>query len=111
EIYDFDLDGCPDADELRNNPEQGGLRDPFNPWDRQDVDKDGFVNIPNDILPTAAQFGPVVNAAGASLDRSGVMFDGAGSWSKPGQDGVVNIVDDILGTAAQFGHTCTSRLP
>jgi hypothetical protein len=108
EPYDFDLDGCNDENELGNNPEQGGSRDPFNPWDRQDVDKDGFVAIPTDILPTAAKFGPVVDAVGASLDRSLTMASapaGAG-YQKPGQDGTINIPTDILGTAGQFGHTC-----
>ena len=107
ESYDFDLDGCDDEFELGDNAGTGGLRDPFNPWDRQDVNKDGFVAIAADILATAANFGSTLtNPVGAALDRSKSMDGGAGSWNRPGQDGTVNIVDDILGTAGQFGHNC-----
>ena len=106
EAFDFDLDGCNDDKELGDDPNLGGLRDPFNPWDRQDVNKDGHINVPDDILVTAANFGPATSAIQLVLDRSGRMNGAAGIWNRPGQDGTIGIVDDILGTAAQFGHTC-----
>ena len=103
--YDFDLDGCPDARELGDNRFNGGLRDPYNPWDRQDVNKDGFVNVPDDILETAANFGPIVGNFNHPANRGPRMI-GANNWNKRPPDSAINVPDDILGTAAQFGHTC-----
>jgi hypothetical protein len=102
--YDFDLDGCEDRAELRDVANQGGQRDPINRFDRQDVNLDGAINVPDDIIGTANAFGAV--PPGHPADRNATMAGAAGSWNRSGQDGVVNITTDILGTGQQFGHNC-----
>ena len=105
--YDLDQDGCSTAQELNHTgaapQEQGGLRDPYNKYDHMDMNKDGFINIP-DVLAVAALFGPV--PPGTQGDVGSTMKGSVGGWANEEADGTINIPDDINGMAAQVGHNC-----
>ena len=101
--YDIDQDGCSARQELGPNVNDGGQRDPFNKYDHMDIDKDGTINVPTDILGTAFLFGPVANNTQGDV---GPRPTGSVSWAKRSSDNVVGIPDDILGVAGQFGHNC-----
>ena len=101
--FDLDQDGCTAAEELGTNKFAGGQRDPFNKYDHMDKNKDGFINIPDDILPTAAMFGPSAKGVQGNV---GPRMTGSVPWAHRNGDIAINIPDDILGVAAQFGHNC-----
>ena len=105
--YDLDQDGCSTAQELNHTgaapQEQGGLRDPYNKYDHMDMNKDGFINIP-DVLAVAALFGPV--PPGTQGDVGSTMKGSVGGWAHEEADGTINIPTDIQGMAAQVGHNC-----
>ena len=101
--YDVDQDGCTTAEELGTNQFKGGQRDPYNKYDHMDINKDGFINVPDDILGTAALFGPSTKGAQGNV---GPRLAGSVPWAHGNGDIAINIPDDILGTAAQFGHNC-----
>ena len=101
--YDVDEDGCTTTQELGPNPNLGGQRDPYNKYDHMDMNKDGFIVIPDDILPLAALFGPVDPGQQGDV---GPTMKGSVAWAHEQADGSINIPDDILGMAAQFGQNC-----
>jgi hypothetical protein len=100
-------DSCSDYEELGATASQGGLRDPFNPYDFYDVNGDKFISLPADILAVAAAFG---GSGGPnyhpSKDRGSTI--GPNSWNKNGPDGYINVPDDITGVQLQFGHSCVA---
>ena len=103
---DSDGDGCTDGEELGNNPEAGGGRNPLNPYDFYDVNGDGTVNLLDDVAAVASAFGP---ASGpnytAGLDRSPPP-PGVDPWHLGPPDGVISLNDDIMNVVLQFGHHC-----
>ena len=111
---DTDGDGC--SDQRENGPDQfeGGRRNYLYEWDYYDVNGDGGINIPGDILPVAGAFGSNDPDYTPQKDRSpgpppGVDPDDPDNnerWDLGPPDGVINIPDDILGVAFQFGHNC-----
>ena len=101
--YDVDQDGCTTTQELGPNPDLGGQRDPYNKYDHMDINKDGAINIPNDILAVALLFGPQPTMPQGDV---GPTMKGSVQWAHEQADGTVNIPDDILGMAAQFGQNC-----
>ena len=101
--FDLDQDGCSTRQELGSSQFSGGLRDPFSKFDKQDLNKDGFTGIPDDILPLASQFGSVPPGTQGDV---GPRMAGSNLWNHRTGDGVINIPDDIIGVALMFGHNC-----
>ena len=104
ECYDIDSDGCSARQELGSNVNLGGQRDPFSKFDHMDMNKDGTINIPNDILIVAQLFGPQPPFTQGDVGRT---MTGSVQWAHRSADGTLGIPDDTLGMAAQFGHNCT----
>jgi hypothetical protein len=104
--YDVDQDGCTTTQELGLNVTSGGLRDPFNKFDHMDMNKDGFIDIPTDILGIAAIFGPVLPPGTQVQGDVGPRMTGSVAHAHRGWDGQITIPDDILGMAGQFGNNC-----
>jgi hypothetical protein len=102
---DTDRDGCVDEKELRSILNAGGLRDPWNPFDWYDINHDGAVTIPVDILQVAQAVGPTNPLYLARKDRGGLNY-GPFAWNKSGPNGSVTIPDDVLGVAQQFSSAC-----
>ncbi len=107
QLYDGDGDGCPDKKELGSNPTQGGLRDPWNPWDFFNPET---ANTPHtqtvaDILKVVAQYGKNQSnpAYTAWTDRT-VVYGGQ-TWSLGPPDGQETVVD-ILSAVKQYNHSC-----
>jgi hypothetical protein len=110
---DTDGDGCPDYKELGSNQLQGGLRDPFNPWDYMDASNNGTVGI-NDIVLVVGQFfkddndgspGLPPYAAGYNPDTDRTPIIGGNPWNLGPPNGQQRI-NDILLQARQFLHNC-----
>jgi hypothetical protein len=121
QAQDTDGDGCTDFRELGGNVGTGGLRDPYNPYDFFDANKDGSVTTV-DIFAVAAKFGATSGAGppyNANHDRGGLLPDGddyddpdsaldgpgPSAWNQKAPDGAIAI-PDIFAAAAQFGHAC-----
>jgi hypothetical protein len=108
---DWDHDGCPNVKELGLNPLLGGQRDPKNPWDFYDINHDGVIDVPNDILPVILAYnqgpldfgGPGPNYT-EGKDRG--PSTGPYSWNKTAPDGHIDVPTDLLGIILQFGHDC-----
>ncbi|MCH8850673.1 MAG: hypothetical protein IIC89_07595, partial [Chloroflexi bacterium] len=88
-----------------DNPDQGGLRDPYNKYDHMDMNKDGFINTV-DIPEVAAIFGPTMPPGVIVQGDVGPAMKGSVGWAHEEADGTIGIPDDILGMAAQFGQNC-----
>ena len=100
---DTDQDGCSNASELSDDPATGGLRDPYNPYDWYDIDKNGVINLFGDILGVISSFSlDGEDPYDVNNDRGAIITGGAGSWSREGPDGVINLFGDILGVISQF---------
>jgi hypothetical protein len=108
----------------------GGRRDPGSPWDFYDTpnlnnERDGKIDLPNDILAVVMRIGthdsngfadinrfsdpntPVpadVTAYHPAYDRSAPQGDDA--WDLGPPDGRINLID-VLGIILQYGHSCT----
>ena len=107
---DTDRDGCVDERELRSVLNQGGLRDPWNPYDWYDINHDGAVAVTSDLLQIA-----LANGAGnpnylARKDR-GVLNYGPFGWNKSAPNGSVDITSDVLGAAQQISQPCLGHDP
>jgi hypothetical protein len=97
-------DPCTDYQELGSAANQGGLRDPFNPYDFYDVNADEVVTI-QDMQIVGMAFGQSTGPNyHPSKDRGALL--GPNSWNREGPDGFITIPGDILVVASQFGHTC-----
>ncbi len=103
--YDFDLDRCPDKNELSNDQSHGGLRDPFNPWDYFNPTHDGLNRV-DDILKVVGQY--FIDAGNPSYttdtDRTAVI--GANPWNLSKPNGQQR-VDDILAAVKSYFHDCS----
>ena len=102
---DTDGDGCSDVQEAGLDAVPGGLRDFTNPWDFYDVNGDGVIDLPNDILGVIQHYSP---QGAAPYD---VLFDrgpspGPNPWNMTAPDGVIDLPNDILGVIMQFEHSC-----
>ena len=71
-----------------------------------DLNKDGFINLPDDILPLAELFGPTEPPGVIVQGDVGPAMKGSVGWAHEEADGTIGIPDDILGMAAQFGQNC-----
>jgi hypothetical protein len=100
---DTDGDGCADGREVGPDPEQGGQRDPLNPWDYFNPSHDGKNRV-DDILMIVAHFG--LNQGDPSYDtrydRTGI---GPNLWNLGPPDGKIRVAD-ILAEVYQYGHDC-----
>jgi hypothetical protein len=105
--YDVDQDGCSARQELGENKNFGGQRDPYNKYDHMDMNKDGFINIGDDILGVAGIFG--LSSKGTQGNVGPHILGSDVPWPHVNGDTAINIGDDILGMAAQFGHNCQQR--
>jgi len=101
---DTDRDGCVDEKELRSVLNQGGVRDPWNPYDWYDINHDGAVTAGVDVLQVAQAFGAPANYA-PRKDRGAVNY-GPFSWNKSGPNNNINSGGDLLGVAQQFSSPC-----
>ena len=120
ETTDTDGDGCTDKRELSGNRGLGGQRDPYNPYDFFDPDKNRAIST-TDVFAVAAKFGRQQGQPGYSAqhDRGGFVPDadgkddpaslldgnGPSTWNQKGPDGAI-ATGDVFAAAAQFGHTC-----
>ena len=68
-----------------------------------DINKDGTINVPDDIIGTMIQFGPALKIQQGNV---GPRLVGSVPWAHGNGDSAIGIPDDILGVAAQFGHNC-----
>jgi hypothetical protein len=119
---DSDLDGCADLQEIGMTPENGGMRDPNDPWDFFDTPnsankRDAAITIA-DVFAVAGRFGAAGEAGGdpqaasvpaapayhAAFDRGDQT--GANTWNRAPADGTITI-EDIFAVAGQFGHDCS----
>ncbi|MCI0855079.1 MAG: hypothetical protein J4N98_00205 [Chloroflexi bacterium] len=127
---DTDGDGCTDAEELGPDEQLGGRRDPENFWDfydtpNQNNDRDGEIDLPNDILSILRRINandsngnaeinrysdpksPIpadITAYHPAFDRSGPQGDDP--WDLGPPDGYINLID-VLGVILQYGHSCS----
>ena len=103
---DSDRDGCSNSRELDTDETTGGLRNPLNPWDFYDVDKNRQITLFGDILGVIFHYSldgtPPYDAA---YDRGPTA--GPNPWNMTAPDGVINLFTDILGVIKQYGHDCT----
>ena len=114
---DSDDDGCTDVRELSFNPTLGGLRDPKNPWDFFDPNRDGSVSL-LDFLAILRHFGttgdpstfdpnapePAIDEYWPLADRGG-QTPGGDPWDELPPNGSIGLAD-VLSLLRQFGHTC-----
>lgn len=126
---DTDGDGCTDAQELGSDEQLGGRRDPENFWDfydtpNQNNERDGVIDLPNDILSVVMRLGTGDSNGNAEINRYSdpkisapkdsqayhPAFDR--SWGPNASyldlgppDGYINLFD-VLGVILQFGHSC-----
>jgi len=103
--HDLDGDGCSDVEELGDDPQAGGGRNPLNPWDFYDVNGDKGVEL-SDALLILNHFGhgPGDDALDNLLDRW--VPNPAFPWqSDEANDGPA--LDDALANLKQFGHDCS----
>jgi len=101
---DTDRDGCVDEKELRSILNQGGLRDPWNPYDWYDINHDGAVTAGVDVLQVAQSFGVPANYS-PRKDRGAVNY-GPFAWNKSGPNNNINSGGDVLGVSQQFSSPC-----
>ncbi|MCH8993766.1 MAG: CAP domain-containing protein [Chloroflexi bacterium] len=104
--HDTDGDGCSDVEELNPNFTKGGLRDPWNPFDYYDVNGDGDIDVPNDILQVILAYlqGPGDPQYTAAKDRGGTLGPFAHNRAEPDQ--VIDVPNDILQVILQFQQNC-----
>ena len=116
EMVDSDGDGCTDKAELQvaaGSELTGGLRDPENRWDFFDVNGDGNIDVPNDLLPVISAYrqgpldpgGPEPNYT-AAKDRGPPIAGAQFSWQRTGPDGHIDVPNDILPITLQYLHNC-----
>jgi len=107
---DTDRDGCLDERELRPVLNQGGIRDPWNPYDWYDINHDGAVSVTLDLLQIA-----LANGAGnpnyLSRKDRGVLNYGPFGWNKSAPNGNIDITSDVLGAAQQVSQPCLGHDP
>jgi len=107
---DTDRDGCLDERELRPVLNQGGIRDPWNPYDWYDINHDGAVAVTSDLLQIA-----LANGAGnpnyAPRKDRGVLGYGPFGWNKSAPNGNIDITSDVLGAAQQVSQPCLGHDP
>lgn len=122
---DSDGDGCADAEEANpNDPRLGGLRDPDNPWDFFDPDRNGSVGF-TDFLRLIQRTGTHDSNGLAVINRNsdpfttpdpgpgkyhpwydrGPQVSGGYGWDNEPPNGSIGF-GDILALIRQVGHTC-----
>jgi alpha-tubulin suppressor-like RCC1 family protein len=100
-ILDSDGDGVRDQQEAGGNHQDGGQRDPFNPWDFFDVTGDGSIDL-SDALDVLGYFGnPAPDGSPADL-RDRDAMDAAQIWRTSESDTGVDLTD-ALNNLASFG--------
>ncbi len=102
--HDSDADGCPDKKELTDNQDQGGLRDPFNPWDYFNPTHDGLNRV-DDILKVVGQYFIDAGNPDYTTDTDRTAVVGANPWNLATPNGQQR-VDDILASVKQYFHDC-----
>jgi len=107
---DTDRDGCTDERELRSVLNQGGQRDPWNPYDWYDINHDGAVSVTLDVLQVS-----LANGAGnpnyAPRKDRGVLNYGPFGWNKSGPNGSIDVTSDVLGAQQQVSQPCLGHDP
>jgi hypothetical protein len=91
--------------ELTDNQQQGGLRDPYNPWDYMNPTADGQNRV-DDILATVNAYfcdeGSCVDYT-THTDRTSLV--GSNPWNLGPPNGQQR-VDDILAAVKSYFHDC-----
>jgi len=100
---DTDGDGCTDSQELGSDPLRGGRRNPNNPWDFFDPNRDRAVTT-QDIVNVVNLFG-TVQGDGRYANNVDRTLLGPDSWDTGPPDGRVTMLDINL-IVVQFGHSC-----
>ena len=105
--HDTDGDGCSDLEELNPNVGRGGLRDPWNGFDYYDVNVDGDIDVPNDILQVILAYlqSPGDPQYTAAKDRGGAFGPFAHNRAEP--DNIIEVPNDILPVILQYLNNCT----
>ena len=123
---DSDFDGCSDDQEglSKSQATQGGGRNPLNYWDFYDTNRDGIVDLFNDIVGVIQRFGANDDGGSAEVNRNTDPFSpppeapayhptfdrgpssGPNPWNMTAPDGVIDLFNDIVGVISQFGHDC-----
>jgi hypothetical protein len=111
---DSDKDGCMDGEELNNEPNHGGHRDPTNHWDFYDIDGNGTIDLFIDIFTVAEAYGPadgpdyVLDFDRSSPPDASEQPDPSKRepWDMGPPNGAIDLFTDVFGSAKQFGHHC-----
>jgi hypothetical protein len=96
-------DSCPSWKELSLNQAQGGMRDPFNPWDFMNPTKDGQNRV-DDILAVVNQYFIDLGNP-AYTDQTDRTPLGPDDWNLGPPNGQQR-VDDILHAVHSYFHDC-----
>ncbi len=102
---DTDGDGCTDGKEMGTDPDQGGKRDPLNPWDYFNPTHDG-INRVDDVIAVVAHYGhddkgdPMY-----SVDYDRTMLPGGHPWQSGPPDGAIRTAD-ITEAVLSYGNDC-----
>lgn len=97
-------DPCTDKEELGTDEMEGGLRDPFNPYDFFDVNGDRYIDLWNDILGVIARHTASGGEYNIAYDRGPSV--GPNKWNMTAPDGNIDQFNDILGVISQYQHDC-----
>jgi hypothetical protein len=91
---------------LLGTPTQGGLRDPFNPYDYFNPTKDGLNRV-DDILAVVGQYfiDDPVGMPDLTSQTDRTALTGGNAWNLGPPNGQQR-VDDILAVIKQYFHDC-----
>jgi polyhydroxybutyrate depolymerase len=109
DLYDADNDGdgCPDVAELQTAPgseSSGGRRDPNNPWDYFEPNRNGQHRM-DDIFAIIHNYFVDVTDPPSYSTQYDRTYLGPNAWNLGPPDGMIRI-DDILAVMAQYYHDC-----
>ncbi len=86
--------------------EAGGQRDADNPWDYYDMNGDGIIDLPNDILGVIQHYAPTSTEPTYDVNFDRGPSAGPNVWNMTAPDGVIDLTNDILGVIQQYLHSC-----
>ncbi len=104
---DFDGDGCEDLEELGDDPQLGGMRDPTNPWDYLNPTHDGKNRV-DDILAVLGQYFIDEGNPAYTEDTDRTAIELGDPWDLGPPNGEQR-VDDILAAVKSYHHDCADK--
>ena len=104
---DSDTDQCPDTNEIKLDPREGGQRDFLNPWDFFNPEKGAPVGGQTiaDVLKVVLQYNKNVGHPAYTIDTDRTGIAGGYPWSLGPPDGLQSVTD-VLAAVKQFNHNC-----